>query len=124
MQEMKNRAYEHVRWRNYTLKHKDPDIICFETKMKVHLWRFIQNGDPEVTKVGCLETITVEHQQNPHSFIDEAHRKALKVSELKKHDHLRHQYDKLLTRLPSIVQDKFGPQKLKTPEDKAKALVN
>ena len=54
----------------------------------------------------------MEHQQDPQSFLKDTHGKALKVTDLKKNDNLVCLYDKLLTRLPSIVHEKLGAEKL------------
>ena len=124
MQEMKNRAMEHVRWQSYTCRHTDPYLACYMARMKADVRRFVEDGDPEVTSVARLETATVERKQDPQSFLMDARGKALKVTELKTNYRLLRQYDKLLTRLPSIVHEKLGAQKLQTPQDFAKALVN
>ena len=73
MQDKKARALEHIRWRSATCKTKNQYSACFMARMKADVWHFLQDGDPEVTSVSCLETITVDKLQEPNKNLEEAH---------------------------------------------------
>lgn len=113
---MKAREREEVRYRSVPYR-CDLHVEAAVAPMRKDLWdHFVFEGNPDMD-IGQIVEI------GPVSFVNQAHRRSLRVQRLRTHPYLRAEYaEALLSDFPATVVGKVGAPQLETEDGRAKAL--
>ena len=123
-QAFKARACEDVRFRSSRLYVVDITFQCVQHQMKQALTVYCLSIEGK-KELGQLAACFTEHPAiSPQSFLDAMHRKALKVTDMKKdgQDDKLQEYRCLFSVLPAIVHEKIPEDQLQTASGVARVL--